>query len=802
MIFAAVPDSGPALARRAFGGVQPRLSPDGQWIAVSYQGAIGRLPSTGGPLTRLSTGEGFDLGPAWSPDGKSIAFINSPNFYTGRLQWIRADNGAALNLPKPVTAQGEIYFHPDGRRLLGRFSADRRPARIAWYNLETGDVEPVKGDWQDAPPLQVWRVPLALSQDGRRIAYATHQDIAGEQGGNDGPQADLWAVPAEGGAPEKIVQFPTRIYGLCWDASGAGIYIVTDLGTSHNDIWHVPLQDPLKNRRKLTYGQADEDWPSIDREGRLLIHTENQTGATALVRVDSTTHERRTLTVDRIDFGQPTASLRLKILDRATGRPTAAKVFLKRIGDKFHAPLDALYRVTSGRLHFYARDESEMTVPAGDYELVTLRGPEYRLYRAQFELKSGESALQEIALERWTDQALNGWFSGENHIHANYGYGAWYNTPASVLDQCEGEDLNVCNVMVANSDGDGVFDREFFGGRPDAKSQPRTILYWNQEFRSTIWGHMTLVDLTRLVEPIFTGFKDTTNPWDVPTNADIAEQTHHQHGFVSYTHPANNVEDPYHSAYSAKGVPVDAALGKIDAMDVMGGGYEASVKLWYRLLNCGFRIPAAAGTDCFLNRIASMPPGWGRAYVHLTNGLSYKNWIAGMRAGHSFVSNGPILELTVDDTGPGGVIRSAAPRRVRIHAKASSQHPLERLELVRNGSVVLTGKLAADRLSATLDEELPLEQSGWIALRADGPAPPYHLAPRLSAHTSPIFVEVQGRPFNAKGDAEYFLAWIDRLEKALRERGRIPVGLEHVESQLAGARAVYREILQATKQAR
>src|SRR2546426_4072200 len=38
-----------------------------------------------------------------------------------------------------------------------------------------------------------------------------------------------------------------------------------------------------------------------------------------------------------------------------------------------------------------------------------------------------------------------GWFSGENHIHANYGYGAWYNTPASILDMCEGEDLNVCN---------------------------------------------------------------------------------------------------------------------------------------------------------------------------------------------------------------------------------------------------------------------------------------------------------------------------------------------------------------------
>src|SRR5437773_8365092 len=99
--------------------------------------------------------------------------------------------------------------------------------------------------------------------------------------------------------------------------------------------------------------------------------------------------------------------------------------------------------------------------------------------------------------------------------------------------------------MVANSDGDGVFEREVFRGRLDARSTPRTLLYWNQEFRSTIWGHMTFGNLGQLVEPIFTGFKDTTNPWDIPTNADLADRTRAQGGIASYTHPANNPDDPY-----------------------------------------------------------------------------------------------------------------------------------------------------------------------------------------------------------------------------------------------------------------
>ena len=112
-----------------------------------------------------------------------------------------------------------------------------------------------------------------------------------------------------------------------------------------------------------------------------------------------------------------------------------------------------------------------------------------------------------VAVERWTDQRARGWYSGESHIHANYGYGHWYNSPRDHAAPVRGRrPAASSNFMVANSDGDGVFDREYFRGRPDPLSNERTVLYWNEEFRSTIWGHMTLLNLDHLVEPIFTGF--------------------------------------------------------------------------------------------------------------------------------------------------------------------------------------------------------------------------------------------------------------------------------------------------------
>jgi len=68
----------------AFGALQPRLSPDGESIALNYQGAIWRLPAKGGAMKRLTSAPGFDLEPVWSPDGKYIAFARSP-------QWVGWD---------------------------------------------------------------------------------------------------------------------------------------------------------------------------------------------------------------------------------------------------------------------------------------------------------------------------------------------------------------------------------------------------------------------------------------------------------------------------------------------------------------------------------------------------------------------------------------------------------------------------------------------------------------------------------------------------------------------------------------
>src|SRR5438552_3910440 len=52
----ALSESAESITHRAFGGIQPVISPDGNIIALSLQGSICRMPREGGTLTRLSRG--------------------------------------------------------------------------------------------------------------------------------------------------------------------------------------------------------------------------------------------------------------------------------------------------------------------------------------------------------------------------------------------------------------------------------------------------------------------------------------------------------------------------------------------------------------------------------------------------------------------------------------------------------------------------------------------------------------------------------------------------------------------------
>ena len=779
------------MAAPVLGVVHPAVSPDGKQIAVSYQGGIWVFTPGSGEFLRKTGGGPWDIEPVWSPDGTKIAFYRTGNFRGGPLKLIDAASGKIVPLPKAAGGEGRLFFSPDGKRLLGTISDGRFTLQIRWLDLDTGIATPLEIGPRDQGQFRRKRIKYALSPSGGKIVFAVHRDEPNEQGGYRGPHADIYLCDAAGAANQKqIFTWPARIYDLVFDGENS-LLAVTDLGAIHNDIWRIPLQNPLRDAERLTTDFTDDERPAIDSGRGRLYWTNNAKGGTSIRVLNRQTGAITGLLPAKRDYQKPVGTLELTLAE--TGRVAIRN---KETGDYVFPP-GAIYRIGGNSVgHYYTNGKSNFDIPSGEYDITVFRGPEYTPWRSFVQIRSSAVTRVSAAAKRWVNQAERGWWSGENHIHANYGYGEWYNTPRTILRQCAGENLNVCNAVIGNSDGEAVFDREFFRGQIDPRSTGDVIMYWGQEFRATLWGHMTLSNLSQLVEPIMTGFLDTTNPFDVPTNGDIGQRVIDQSGaLASYTHPAGNRLDLYDQPYAAKGMPVDAALGKVLLMDVMGHTYDGSIQLWYKLMNCGLKVVATSGTDCFLNRVRSAPPGWARTYVYLPGGLNYSDWIEGQRRGQSFITNSAMLTFEHEGKPAAGKsIVMQSPGEIEIFAAARSQYPLDRVELVHNGQVIRQLEISGDKLGAEFAGKVSIPASGWLALRAHGPAHA-DVMREPNAHSNALWIDIPGTPNpQAEKDAAYFLRWIDRLQSDFEQRQRWPAerDKQRVLEQLNRARDYYR----------
>ena len=332
--------------------------------------------------------------------------------------------------------------------------------------------------------------------------------------------------------------------------------------------------------------------------------------------------------------------------------------------------------------------------------------------------------------------------------------------------------------MIANYWGNSrVEDLEHFLGHPHPHTGPRTIVYYNEEYRPSYFARLSLLNLTELITPFYIGSVGTAHHALYPDNASVLRRVHEQGGIGGYVHPYGlRHRDPDAAgAGSARELPVDAILGLADFVDVacIWSDELGKAEVWYRLLNTGSRIPATAGTDAMTDIWRHPAIGTTRTYVHTgEDHVHYDAWADAMAAGRAFVTSGPILTLDVSGKRMGEELAASRGDTVTVRATARSLFTMHGLEIVQNGRIVHRVDATGDLKAIDAELEIPVEGSGWIAARVLGPPQHGAMDSYLFAHTNPVFVIADGEPIRSLDDAAFFVRWIDQVLEELRAMDR------------------------------
>jgi TolB protein len=780
-------------------------SPDGAELIYSMQGTLWRQHIGSHVAAQLTSGSAYDYQPDWSPDGRSVVFTRYARDAI-ELQLLDLESGTVT----PLTANGAVNveprWSPDGTRIAFVSTSYHRRWHIFVLSPE-GAKDPVRLTEENDSRLpryyySKWDHYLspAWSPDGTELILVSNRGRIHGTGG-------FWRMEARPGAPLRELRYEETTWKARpdWSPDGTRVVYASYLGRQWHQLWLMTSDggDPIP----LTYGEFDATAPRWSRDGSRIAFISNEGGNTSLWLIDVVGGRKQPVEARERRSREPVGTLHVDVVDRA-GRPLPARISVTTGEGRGYAPDDAWWHADEAfdrserqfeYPYFHSAGSAQLTVPAGRVHVDVWRGPEYRVSRADVTVPpgGGQRVVHRVVLERLANLPARGWWSGDLHVHMNYG-GAYRNTPRHLAFQARVEDLHVVENLIVNKE-QRIPDIAYFRVGADPVSTPTFLLMHGQEFHTSVWGHMGLLGLgSHYLLPDYAGYPNTPAASLAPTNATVADLAHEQGALVGYVHPFDTRPDPADTTTPLNyELPVDVALGKVDYLEVMGySDHLITSEIWYRLLNCGFRIPAGAGTDAFPN-FASLrgPPGLARVFVQSGATLDHRRWLAGLKAGRTFVTNAPLLEFSLGGRAIGDEVRlSAGSHRLDARVGLRSNVAVDHLEIIGNGKIVASIPLRGDRTAANHTISIPVTRSGWYVLRAysdRATMPVLDLYPFGS--TSPIYVRVGDEPVRSAEDAAFFVRWIERIEAATRASTawNAPGEQASVLRTLAEARAVF-----------
>ncbi|HEX3120128.1 MAG TPA: CehA/McbA family metallohydrolase [Candidatus Acidoferrum sp.] len=805
-------------------------SPDSREVIYSMGGALWRQNINSNTTQQITDGAGYDYQPDWSPDGKSVVYV-SYQHDAMELWQLDLATGISRQITKGGAVNVEPRWSPDGKKIV--FVSTEYHGRFHIFVMDAGDGFAVGGkasvvrlteETKSTLPRYYYaeydtEIHPTWSRDGKEILFVSNRGHIYGTGG-------FWRMQAEPGADAREIHYEETTWKARPDFSPDGTKILYSsyLGRQWHQLWVMPANGG--DAFPISYGDWDETYARWSPDGKRIAFISNRGGTPEIWLQDFPGGGQRHLVTSELKHLKPRGRIEVTVTD-PSGKPTPARVSVTDDAGKFFAPRYAWISGADG----FDRAESEfephyfpsggtaaIEVPIGKIHVEVMKGFEFEFQRRDVEVGAGGVVNVAVKLkaigvrkekskpERSGDLASCGpgaqqccarttygsrddrggqrnsgggecWVSSDLHVHMNYG-GEYWNSPEHLVLQAEAENLGIVNNLIVNKE-QRIPDIAYAGHRVDAASNARAMVVHGQEFHTTQWGHLGLLNIRDgILLPGYAGYPGTAATSLLPMDADVADMAHARGALVGVAHPFD--EDPAAVPHTQEDTPeelaADVALGKLDYLEVVGfNDYRATAGVWYRLLDLGFRIPAGAGTDAMAN-FASLrgPVGMDRVYARVPSGpVKIESFLDALKSGKTVATNGPLLDFSLGGEQIGGEVKLSGAKNVSFSASLRSIVALDHWELVCYGANSARGggwpyfvqelKMGASRDGGEARGEVAIEKSGWCLVRASSDKSKYPILDNyVYGTTSPIYVTVDGKKPTSREDAEYFVKWMDR----------------------------------------
>lgn len=467
-----------------------------------------------------------------------------------------------------------------------------------------------------------------------------------------------------------------------------------------------------------------------------------------------------------ISFAAPRSDgqLEIEIVDKDTGQPIAARIHLKSTRGRpvtLRPPGSAAYGD-----HFYADGRVTLPLPVGQYTMEIEATPEYRTINSQpFEIQRHADDSKRVEIPRFADLAAEGWWAGDLDVSR---------PPAELPLAMRAEGLNfvAVNSSATPPNASGRKPTQQVVDNPAAAhSNDRVFVDTSAILDQRAGGGLLVFDAHPSLD-----FKLATS--SVPTSLTVLREAAQAGGHVVARTPF------------AWDLPVWLASGELDAIALIQhhsrrndvddqeddgrprdkslfpgnkGNGRWSEAIYYHVLNCGLRIPPAAGSGSGTN---GSPLGNNRVYVYCGDEFSAERWWEGLIAGRVFVTNGPLLRPIVEGRPPGHVfsLRPGEKLALEIGLELATRVPIEYLQIVKNGQVEAEVRLADWKGKIGRLPPVVFDDSGWFLVRAVTANRQIY----QFASSGPYYVDSERHRISRRS-VQFFLDWIDEAVDRVRK---------------------------------